>query len=149
MLSKRVIVGKRQAPPARRIRRKGALLTFELVLVLPIVIGFAFGILELSLLLAAQHRVELASAAACRIGTLPARELNVQRIAIERAAGNAMGVRLTHASQIDFYPGFHTGDPVRVRITVPMNRAAPDLLRWLGLGLGDRQLVADTTMRRE
>jgi hypothetical protein len=38
---------------------------------------------------------------------------------------------------------------VAVTVSVPLKAAAPDLLVFLGFGLGDRKVVARTSMRAE
>ena len=40
-------------------------------------------------------------------------------------------------------------DPVTVEVRVPMDAAAPDLLRFFGFSLRNRMLLAKTTMRKE
>jgi hypothetical protein len=142
---------RRSGLPAGRTRpRKGAIQTVELLLVLPILLGLLFAIIEFGLLLSANQRLKMASQLACRVGTLPADDPVEREQAIRRAAKGALGKpHLIRAHRLEFDAGRYTGDPVVVEIRLPMKAAAPDLLAVLGLGLKDRELLARTVMRKE
>jgi hypothetical protein len=125
-------------------------LSLELLLVLPIVLMVCLGVVELSMLLMGMQRVQAASNAACRVGTLPASDLMAQRQAMASAAAGALGtVGMAAACQVQSQIGAYAGDPVVVQVSVPMTAAAPDLLKMIGFSLQGRQLVAHTQMCKQ
>jgi Flp pilus assembly protein TadG len=131
-------------------RRKGALLSVELVFVLPILLIILFGFVELSLLLMGMQRVQAASSAACRVATLPATDADLQQQAMREAAAGALGkAGMVETFQMNSDIGPNAGDPVAVEISVPMAAAAPDLLRVIGFSLQGRQLVVRTQMSKQ
>jgi Flp pilus assembly protein TadG len=133
-----------------RRTRKGAVFSLELLLVLPILLTVSFGLVELSLLLMGMQRVQAASSAACRVGTLPASDPVAQRQAMEHAAVAALGAaRLVAAYEMKSHVGQYAGDPVVVEVRVPMTAGAPDLLRMIGFSLQGRQLAAQTQMCKQ
>lgn len=130
--------------------RKGAILSAELLLVLPIVMALCLGMAELSMLLMAMQRVEAASSAACRVATLPASDPVALEQAVREAAARALlKAKLVQAYQLEFAPGQFPGDPVTVEVRVPMKAAAPDLLRIFGFSLKGQELVSRTVMRKQ
>jgi Flp pilus assembly protein TadG len=133
-----------------RRTRKGAVLSLELLLVFPILWVLCFGIVELSLLLMGMQRVQAASSAACRVGTLPASDPVVQQQAMKDAAARALGtVGLVNTYTMQSQVGQFAGDPVVVQIAAPMTAASPDFLRMIGFGLVGRQLTARTEMCKQ
>lgn len=134
---------------SRRRDRAGSLFSLELLLVLPIVAAVCFGVAEFSLLMMGLQRVEAASSAACRVGTLPASNSAHLEHAVREAAAQALTKSsLVHTHEIRFDLGQFPGDPVWVEVRVPMTAAAPDLLRVLGFSLEGRHLMARTVMRK-
>jgi Flp pilus assembly protein TadG len=134
----------------RRRGRKGAVLSLELLFVLPILAVLFFGLLEVSLLLMGMQRVQAASSAACRVGTLPANDPVAQQQAMKDAAARALGqagMIATYQMQADV--GRYVGDPVLVQVSVPMTAASPDLLGMIGFSLKDRQLVGRCEMCKQ
>jgi len=130
--------------------RKGAVLSLELLFVLPILSVICFAMVELSFLLMGEQRVQAASVAACRVGTLPASNAAAQQQAMRDAAAGALGdASLAASYQMQFEPGQYAGDPVIVEVSVPMTAAAPDLLKIIGFSLEGRQLVAQTQMCKQ
>ena len=103
-------------------RRIGAVLSMELILVLPIALAMIFAMIEVGMLWAAGQRVNEAAAAGCRTASF-------------RGA--------------DVKPATPEAPEVCVTVSVPMKSAAPDLLKFIGFGLGDRRIVAQTIMRKE
>ena len=143
------VVGRRR----RRLRpgrRTGAILSAELLLVMPILLALCLGVTELSLLLMGMQRVEAASSAACRVCTLPATDAVVREQAARQAATRALAkATLVSSYDLQIDPGLYAGDPVTVEVRVPMTAAAPDLLKIVGFSLANRQLVARTVMRKQ
>lgn len=138
-------------------------------MVFPILVALMFAITEFSLLWSAKHLLEAATYAAAREASLPASDsqlpvgddderLQAAISAAEQILGNpkyVVGDPLdsNNASgyRIDDYDfGQHTGDPIQITLSLPMkDTAAPDLLKVLGISLGNKRLTATTVMRRE
>jgi hypothetical protein len=96
------------------------------------------------------QRVQSASSVACQIGTLPAADTVGQEQAMEAAAESALGTADMIASySMQYQLGQYTGDPVVVRITVPMTSAAPNLLKIIGFSLEGRELTAHMQMCKQ
>jgi hypothetical protein len=133
-----------------RKNRKGAVLSLELLLLFPVLWVVCFGFVEFSLLLIGMQRVQAASSAACRVGTLPAADLEAQQTAMNDAAKAALGrPSMVSSYQMQSQLGQYSGDPVQVEISVPMTSAAPNLLLIVGFNLEGRQLVARTEMCKQ
>jgi hypothetical protein len=145
--------GRTPGPTRGRTRKKnraGAVFSLELLLVLPILLTVCFGAVELSLLLMGMQRVQAASSAACRVGTLPASDLIAQDDAMRQAAAYALGtVGMANSFEMRSQLGQYAGDPVVVEITVPMSAAAPNLLKIIGFSLEDREMTAQTQMCKQ
>jgi len=142
----------RRSTPARtgRRARRGALFSMELIIVLPIAVGIFFAIAEFSMLWLANQKIKSASQVACRVGTLPATDSLAQDQAVRQAAERVLrDKKLLDNYQLEFIPGAFSGDEVVVRIKLPMDAAAPDMLAFLGFSLSDRKITAHTVMRRE
>jgi Flp pilus assembly protein TadG len=139
----------RRSGRARRARL-GAILSLELILVLPILTAILLAIMELSMLMMGYQRVQSASSAACRVGTLPLPACTALDQAMQEAAAQALDkLPMVAAYQMNYEVGQYAGDQVWVQVSVPMTAAAPDLLRVVGLSLQGRQLVAQTVMRKQ
>ena len=117
----------------------------ELVLVLPLLMIVLFGVIELSLLFNARQALVAASRAGARIGALAGATLEDVRQAVEDQVGPPLCDQLT----IDADLGQRSGDQVCVQVRAPMRSVSPDLLRVVGFGLDDRELVAETVMSKE
>lgn len=148
----------RRRPGSRR-RRIGGVLTAELIITMPIVVGLIFAVVEVGMILVAQQQIENAARIGCRVGTLPAEqpaapippgELSEHEQAVRNAViATLANDRLIGAVEVDFVPGQDTGDLVKVEITLPMEKAAPDMLAFLGFSLEGHSLTAKCVMRRE
>jgi hypothetical protein len=137
---------------ARRAERRGALLSVELLLVLPILAGLFFGVVEFGLLLLNRERVEAACHEACRVATHAGRDHDPALLDKEmRAAAEQVLAKrcLVRHYRLRVDPEGSGGDRVAVELRVPMKAAAPDLLKFLGITLEGRQLVARSVMRKE
>jgi Flp pilus assembly protein TadG len=132
-------------PRSARARR-GALLSLELVLVLPIVMALFLALIEFSLLWSANQRVKEASSAGCRVATYNGSNLPAVQQAVEFAL-HKQALVTTYKVQVE--GGLHSGDPIAVTVQVPMRAASPDLLSIFGFRLMGRHLQAQTVMRRE
>lgn len=126
--------------------RRGAVLTFELLLILPIVLALCLAVVELSLLWSGNQRLALASRAACRVATLPGTTDNDIR---QTVLQSLLGHRLSTVVKVEIQRGAVAGDPVGVRLVAPMQAASPDLLAIVGFSLADRQFSVVSIMRQE
>jgi Flp pilus assembly protein TadG len=141
---------KRKKFRSTKRNRTGAVLSLELLLLFPVLWVVCFGFVEFSLLLMSMQRVQAASSAACRVGTLPTTDLEAQQTAMNDVAKAALGKAPLIASyQMQSQIGQYSGDPVQVEISVPMTAAAPNLLLIVGFNLEGRQLVARTEMCKQ
>jgi hypothetical protein len=143
-----------RCPVARLSRAKrqrlGAILSFELVLVLPIAIALVVALVEFGLLWNGAHKVHLATEVACRVGTRPCEDLLVLDNAVRQAAETALvDKRLAANHRLTFVAGAHTGDPVSVEIRVPMTAASPDMLAVFGFSLQKRYFDTRVVMSKE
>jgi Flp pilus assembly protein TadG len=130
----------------RTHRRLGAILSMELVVVLPIVIAVCVGMVELSMLWSASHRAQSAAAAGCRVATYPGATMHAVRQAIET---NLSKANLIRSYQVEVVGGLRTGDEIAVTVNVPQSACAPDMLRPFGFSLQGKFVTARSVMRRE
>jgi Flp pilus assembly protein TadG len=130
---------------ARRARlRLGAVLSMELILVLPIVLGLVFSIIEFGMLWSSSQRVKDASTAGCRTASFRGADESAIRRAVEQTLGRPA---LIANYSIDVRQD--VSNEVSVIVAVPMRSAAPDLLRFVGFALDGRRLSSQTVMRKE
>lgn len=130
----------------RRTPRRGAVLTVEMLLVIPLIIGLILAVVEFSMIWSGNQKLAAAARAGCRVATLP----GSSQAEVEQAVQVAINHRyLSRDAQIQIQWGEYTGDPVVVEVRAPMRAASPDMLALIGLGLGDRQMTATSVMRRE
>ena len=138
-----------QASSGTRGRRRGVVNSVELLLLLPLLVIVLFGSLQLSFLFAANHRLNAAAQAACRVVTLPIADAKQQDRLARQAAEEVLGRRkLIENYELKVERGDQTGDMVRVELRVPMRQAAPNLVGNL-LAINDRNLHATAVMRKE
>ncbi|MBS0210488.1 MAG: pilus assembly protein [Planctomycetes bacterium] len=130
----------------RRRRRLGAVVTMELLLVLPIVLALLLGLVEFSMLWIARQHVQESARSACRVATFcgnnPAAVTEAAQLALRKQS-------LVQNAQVLIRGGQFSGDLVAVRVAVPMRAAAPDLLSMFGLGFGQAEIAAEAVMRKE
>lgn len=131
---------------ARRNRRRGFTLSSEMILVMPIVIGVLMGVVETSMLWLGNHRVVSAAQAGCRVATLPGSNRAAVVLAVQQTLAKS---KMAKAAKVRISWARHAGEPVRVEVRVPMRTASPDLMGFMGFGLGNRQLAASCIMRKE
>lgn len=118
----------------------------ELILVLPIVLAVLFGLIEIGMLWSSGQRVKEAAAAGCRVaGFRGATEPAIRR-AVEQSLGRKS---LIESYQLQIRQPQENPNEVCVSVSVPMTSAAPDMLRFFGFSLKDRQLASHSVMRRE
>jgi Flp pilus assembly protein TadG len=129
---------------SRSQRRLGAVLSMELILVLPIVLALVFSVIEFGMLWSSSQRVEAAASAGCRTASFRGADETAIRRAVERTLGRPA---LIANYSIDIRQD--VSNEVSVSVAVPMKSAAPDLLRFVGFALDGRLLSSQTVMRKE
>jgi hypothetical protein len=132
----------------RQPKRRGFVISAELVILFPLVFVFALvmGVIELSLLELGRQRVLAAARAGARVAAMPGATFQD----IDQAVAFGMAsAPLAEARQVQVSQGQYTGDPVILIVKVPMQAAAPDLLGIIGISLGNRVLVGTSVMRKE
>jgi len=129
----------------RMSRRRGAILSMELVMIMPLFLVLIFSIVEFSMLMSASSRVSNAAQSGARLmsisGAAP-EEVKAKVTAI-------LGPALSQNCRIDVHPAAHVGDVGSVYVTVPMKNASPDLLWMTGFSLDSRSLNAESPMVME
>ena len=136
---------KMQIINAGRPDRKGAILSMELVLILPIFLLLVFSIVEFSMLMSAHTRVANAAQSGSRMMCISgANESEVKERVI-----SLLGASLATDCLIQVDPANYAGEIGRVAIRVPMRNASPDLLWMTGFSLQDRSIGADAPMVME
>lgn len=131
-----------------RTRRGG--FSLETLLLIPVLLGVVLAVVEFGMYLANQSLVESASAQAVRIAARGGSEKDITRT-VERILGkhrfSRADVFVTSAnadgSAVD------TGDPIEIRIEILARDVVPDLLVFVGFGLGDRKLTGRAVFMKE
>ena len=132
---------KPQAPP-----RRGAVLTAEMLLVIPLVFALILAVVEFGMLWSGNQKLAAAARAGCRVATLP----GSTQAEVEQTVRVALSHQyLAQSAQINVLWGQNTGDPVVVEVRAPMTAASPDMLGIIGFSLGSRELVSQAVMRQE
>jgi hypothetical protein len=140
-------------------RRKGAVLSIELVMVLPILLVVLLASVEFGILLMATQGVGAAASVGARAAAIP----SSSRTRVEAAVNAALdgwvwqdehevvifvnNNRVTPAD--DYLASAVTGDVVSVTVNVPMDQAAPDLLRYFGISIAGKELTTTYVTRKE
>lgn len=125
--------------------RRGAILSMELVLILPIFLLLIFSIVEFSMLMAAHSRVASAATSGARlmsIGGAGSEEVHDKVTWL-------LGPALAKNCQIIVEPAEHAGALGRVSVKVPMKNASPDLLWITGFSLAERTIESEAPMVME
>lgn len=144
----------------RTSRRKGAVLSIELVMALPILLVVLLATVEFGILLMATQGVGAAANVGSRAAALP----SSTRASVYAAVDNALsgwiwrgrhevvifvnGARVTPTSP-DFLASASTGAVVSVTVNVDMDDAAPDLLRYFGISIAGKEITTTYVTRKE
>ena len=128
-------------------RRTGAIISTELMLTLPLLIGIFFAAVEFGILLVSFQKIENGCREACRVGTLPGATYET----VDQTLRDSLGWNVLSSSVTieDLSLGRQTGDRVELQVSVPMKKVAPDMLGFIGFSLGERQLHSHCSMRKE
>lgn len=125
--------------------RRGAVLSMELVLVLPLFLLLIFSLVEFSMLTAGQARVASAAQAGARYMSLSGAE----ETAVQERVGQVLGADFSAVCSIAVQPASYVGETGYVTVSVPMQSASPDLLWFIGFGLAGRSLEMRAAMVAE
>jgi hypothetical protein len=158
----------------RRIttRRTGSV-AVELLLLAPIVLGLILGVVELSMMTAANEHLSAASREGCRVAALGGNANEIRRavynhlgrgnlaqariltVFLEDNKGQPISSVLTLDDRDDRDDRDRRGrpvpcgEPVMVRVEIAANQAVPDLLAYIGFSISKTTLVGQTIMRKE
>lgn len=127
-------------------RRVGALLSTELLLLLPILLLIVLALVEFTFFITAQTRLAAAGREGARVAALGGSKTDVNT-----AVATVLGAKLT--SHADFkvvvsYPSMSntTGNPVQVVVSAPANILVPNYLSIIGFDLSKVTLTGQATM---
>ncbi len=122
----------------------------QLLLVLPVLMAFLFGMIEFSMLLIVRQQLLTASREGARVAATGGTVADVQQATQLFLGGGSLSqatidVLLTDASG----QPVTTGGAVAVTVSLPATQAVPDLLLFIGFSISDQTLIAQTVMRKE
>ncbi len=144
----------------RTARRKGAVLSIELVMVLPILLVIVLAFVEFGILLMATQGVGAAANVGARAAALP----SSTRASVVSAVDGALTgwiwkgqhevvifVNNTAVTALtpDHLANAATGSVVSVTVNVEMDAAAPDLLRYFGISIAGKEITTTYVTRKE
>ncbi len=131
-------------------QRTAALLTTEMLFVLPIFGVLLAGMVELGLLVQGHNVVQLAAIEGARAASLHYPHTDQRDQAILAAVHQVLGKQQWKDAAVVLFAGNHvSGEPVTVIVQLPMSQVAPDLLGPLGISIQGRLLVAQATMTKQ
>ena len=145
---------------ATKNSRKGAVLSVELVMVLPILLFVLLAFIEFGLMLMSQQGLAAASSLGARQAALTgATETSVITTVDNALTGwswkpNRELVVLVNGSKIvlggsDEIASAPTGAVISVSVNVPTDKAAPNLLKWIGIDTAGKDLTTTYVTRKE
>jgi len=129
--------------------RKGAILSMELVLVLPVFLLLIFSIVEFSMLMSAQTRVANAAQNGARLLSICGMPSVAAEAEVRTRVEQLLGPALARQCVITIEPGDFASDLGRVRVQVPMRNACPDLLWMTGFSVAHRSIDCQAAMVME
>lgn len=133
-------------PRPRRRNDRPASVSFEALLVIPVLLAVVVALVEFAMLIAAEQKLAEASGVACRTAAVGRSDDDCRH-----AVKAVLGKKQYDAAdiKIDRRRDPHCGDVVEVCIHLPAKAAAPCVLRSCGVKLTDDTLVGRTYMRAE
>ncbi len=129
----------------RRRSREGAILSMELILVLPIFLVLLFAVVEFTMLMSARAHM-------CDVARAASRHMSLSGCADDQTTAlvrQLLGPALASDCRVSVMNDGGAGSPGNVRIDLPMQNAAPDLLWIIGFGLQERVLSVDAPVIME
>lgn len=146
------------APGASGPKRRRGMLTFEMMLALPVLLIAVFALVEFSFLLLSYQAVAGSASVGVRQAALPSSDTNDVENAVTASLNGwafqddvkvlvyVNGVRDTTNTLL---AASTSGDEVSVEVQLLYGKAAPDLLKFVGLSLSEHRLITQYTMYRE
>ena len=134
-----------QKPSPKQPSRLGAILSMELVLVLPIFLLLLFAVVEFSLIATAQSRINTVAQSATRQLSLHGATPDE----LKQQVQTSLGPKLAQQAFIKIIDPPNAGDIANVEVVVPMRNTAPNLLWIIGFDLNERHLSASAPMVKE
>ena len=130
-------------------RRRGTV-ALELLFVLPVLLLVVLAIIELSLLLGAEHRLTAASREGARVAALGGGPQEIEQ-AVRLHLGQGVFQQATITAVLRDARGrpLHSGEPVAVDVKIAAQSAIPDLLCFIGFSIKGQTLCGHTVMRKE
>lgn len=145
MLHRRKIRTSTRQQTSRATRRRSGVLTFELVLVLPILFIVLMAVFEFSILFFARASV----VQACRVAARQASLGMTDTEQLDAVVRRVLSPNLQGNHQVLLIPAQRSGEITTVALRVPMAQAAPDLLWPVGFSLQGRYLAEEISVVRE
>lgn len=150
----------------RRMGRKaksrlGAVLSIELVMAMPILLVVLLALVEFGTLLMASQGVNAAAHVGAREAALAGSKDALVLSAVQNATATypwqsfsttqvyINGTLISLNDGTDQLANAASGDLISVTVSVPMVKAAPDLLKFVGITLGANQLTNTYVTRKE
>lgn len=135
-------------------RSRRGILTFELLLILPILLIVVLAAVQFSLTLQARQQLVAASREGCRVAALGGDLGEVERTVRKTLGSGRLAdadIELTDEAGAAIPAGMSvpSGESVSVWLRLPTVHVVPDLLRFMGYSIKNDELVARTLMRRE
>lgn len=120
--------------------------TFEAMLVIPVLLVVVVGLVEFAMTLTAEQKLAEASGLAARVGSLGRSEDD-----IKQAVKASLGQRQFETAKVSTrrWRDAHAGDLIEVRIDLPAKAATLNVLRPIGIDLSGETLTGRTVMRVE
>ena len=135
-------------------KRKGAVLTVEMLFILPLIVLVMLAIAEFSFMLLGMQAIAAAANVGAREAALPSSSDATVEMAVEDAlAGWVFQTKeetktFVNGSDVDVATAV-TGDTVEVAVILKTTHAVPDMLKFIGLTVAGQELRATFVTRRE
>jgi Flp pilus assembly protein TadG len=140
-------------------RRRGMMLTAELLFVLPILMLALLGVVEFYMMVNVRMDLLNASRAGARVaasGSYAAKAQTDDEVnkTVHAALGTGRlskfsSVHVTWAQDVPPQQTAGQADWVQVEVSVPLKSVIPDVLGWAGFALGRKPMAAATLMKQE
>ncbi len=133
----------------RRGRRPGSL-TFELILILPILLVVVLALVEFSLILVARQHLTAASREGARVAAMGGTSAEVEAAARAVLGSGALSSAGVESVLVDDLGNpLPTGAPVQVVVSIPTAKVAPNLLAPIGFSIANDVIRTRTVMTKE
>ena len=134
-------------------RRKGAVFSIEMMMMITFLVPMMFALTEFSLLWSAKHLLQTAAHEGARAAAMPAVDDQQRCLAAQEAIEEVLNKPRFLDDEIGYEmtcdPGMYHGDMVTVGLQLPMTTASPDLLGIIGISIEDRFLTVQAVTARQ